>query len=221
MRRFCVVLVFALALLAVPPASAAPQSDGGARLLQELRAGDRTCSGLSNADFEAVGEYVMGRHLGSSRAHNAMDELMESMMGDRAERRMHVYRGRRAGRCGGGRVPTEFGGMMAMIRGLGGSASMMGGPGAVAPNGDRDGGMMGRSDGVASRDDDDWSTGATLLALLLVALAVLAGGALWRRNRAIDGQGPSAADILARRYARGEIDDNEYERRRHALGGAT
>lgn len=215
------VLVFALALLTVPPASAAPQSDRGARLLQEIRAGDRTCGGLSDADFEAVGEYAMDRQLGSSRAHRAMDELMESMMGERAERRMHVYRGRRATRCGGGRVPTEFGGMMAMMRGLGGSASMVGGPGAAARSGDRTGAMMGRSDGVASRDDDDWSTGAVLLALLLVALVVLAGGALWRRHRPIDDQGPAAADILARRYARGEIDDNEYERRRHALGGAT
>ena len=213
------VLVFALALLAVASSSAA-QSDRGTRLLQEIRAGDRTCGGFSNADFEAVGEYAMGRQLGSSRAHGAMDELMESMMGERAERRMHVYRGRRATGCAG-RVPTEFGGMMAMIRGLGGSASMMGGSGAAAPSGDRTGAMMGRSDGVASREDDDWSTGATLLALLFVALAVFAGGALWRRNRAIDDQGSAAADILARRYARGEIDDGEYERRRHALGGST
>ncbi len=31
--------------------------------------------------------------------------------------------------------------------------------------------------------------------------------------------GPSAMEILRQRYARGEIDDEEYERRRRMLGG--
>jgi putative membrane protein len=74
--------------------------------------------------------------------------------------------------------------------------------------------------------------GAFLFVYLLVAalllFAVVAGAILLVRalaKPAPDGQGASALvearkafDILEERYARGEIDDDEFERRRRALG---
>jgi putative membrane protein len=56
---------------------------------------------------------------------------------------------------------------------------------------------------------------ASILALLVVGLAVVAVVALLRLN-AGSGRGasrPSARELLEQRYARGEIDDDEYFRR--------
>lgn len=49
---------------------------------------------------------------------------------------------------------------------------------------------------------------------LLVVLVVVAFAAVWAVRRPSDGY---AAAVLARRFARGEIDAEEYERRRASL----
>jgi putative membrane protein len=61
--------------------------------------------------------------------------------------------------------------------------------------------------------------GASFLALLILGLAVVAGVALLRRSSG-PGHGslrPSAREMLDQRYARGEIDDDEYFRRLSVL----
>lgn len=63
---------------------------------------------------------------------------------------------------------------------------------------------------------------ASILALLVVGLAVVAVVALLRLNSG-SGRGvsrPSARDLLDQRYARGEIDDDEYFRRLSVLDSA-
>ena len=63
---------------------------------------------------------------------------------------------------------------------------------------------------------------ATILALLVVGLAVVTVVALLSANRG-SGRGvskPSAHELLAQRYARGEIDDDEYFRRLSVLDSA-
>ena len=61
-----------------------------------------------------------------------------------------------------------------------------------------------------------WSwVGMTLMMVAFLALIVLVTSSLVGRGRV----GPSAIEILDERYARGEIDDEEFERRRRMLGG--
>ncbi|WP_284032580.1 SHOCT domain-containing protein [Halobaculum lipolyticum] len=62
---------------------------------------------------------------------------------------------------------------------------------------------------------------ATLLLLGLVAVTVYAAVTLARRERvASDGdRGDDALAVLDRRYARGEVDDEEYAERRERLTG--
>jgi putative membrane protein len=66
-------------------------------------------------------------------------------------------------------------------------------------------------------------TGFGLLPLLLtlVALAVVLVGTVYvlRRMGTDDDAGADAVDVLRRRYARGEVDDDEFERRRARLDG--
>lgn len=52
---------------------------------------------------------------------------------------------------------------------------------------------------------------------LVVLVRWLAGGA---QRRSGPPDSPGAREILAQRYARGEIDRAEYEQKRHDLGGA-
>jgi putative membrane protein len=69
----------------------------------------------------------------------------------------------------------------------------------------------------------DWSWSAGGWWWMTIAMVVFWGLVAWvaftlaRRPGAEDGGSRSAADILAERYAQGEIDDEEYQRRRAAL----
>jgi uncharacterized membrane protein len=213
-----VPLTLTLALLVPSAASARPLSGeerDGQRVVNAIRDGERDCAEISRGDFVAAGEYSMGQSFDSARAHEAMDELMSEMMGERAEEQMHEYLGRRATRCGGGRAPASFAGMMATMSGMGGS--MMGGFGVRSR--DSGPGMMGGPGLGRVGDDDDWDAAEVVMVVLMGLLLVLAGAALlrFRPRQQPDEGGPLG--ILARRYATGEIDSDEYERRRRALGG--
>jgi putative membrane protein len=63
---------------------------------------------------------------------------------------------------------------------------------------------------------------AALFLFAVVAGAILLVRALWRPDHAAhhgDAVGtPSASDILEERYARGEIDDDDFNRRRRTMG---
>jgi putative membrane protein len=64
---------------------------------------------------------------------------------------------------------------------------------------------------------------AVMVLMMVVFWALLAALVWWLVRGSRDGDavvrrtGPSPEDVLAQRYARGEIDDEEFERRRAAL----
>lgn len=120
--KLCVVVIW-MALLALTPsaafASLADEQTQGRALVDQVRSGAKHCSDLSSEDFDHVGEYVMGRALGSISAHQAMNDRMKAMMGDGAESRMHQLLGQRYTGCSQN-SSTSGGGMM-------GNGGMMGG----------------------------------------------------------------------------------------------
>jgi hypothetical protein len=127
------VILLSLALALLAPASAlaslADEQRQGAALVTALQSGDKVCGTLSNDDFEHIGEYVMGRALGSTNAHQSMNERMRLMMGDQGEERMHQLMGRRFAGCSSA-VPNGAGnamgpGMMGGYYGHGGWGAMM------------------------------------------------------------------------------------------------
>lgn len=210
------VAALLLAALTAGPALGATEAQQGGQLLQRLQSGATTCKSLSTTDFDHVGEYVMERMLGSASTHEAMNRQMAAMMGASGETQAHVYMGQRFAGCATGKAPTAFGAMMGMmgagmmgsVYGDTGSSSMMGG----AYSGTA--GMMGyRSKG------DGWSSGDTVMVvmmglLLAVAIGVLVAWHPWRRAET------TALETLQARFARGDIDRQEFERLRHTLEGS-
>ena len=94
------VLVCSAAMLAlgasVAAASIAGEEREGAVLLAAVESGERECASLEAADFELIGDYAMGRMVGSTSAHESMDSLMASTMGNRSTTSAHVVRGSHA-----------------------------------------------------------------------------------------------------------------------------
>lgn len=209
-----VALLLALAPAPAPASTASEQREGQG-LLRSIESGRSSCSDLATADFERIGEYVMGRMAGSTSAHEQMNELMRSMMGARSEEQMHVFMGKRFSDCGAGTIPSGFGGMMGMM-------GMMGGDSGSGAQGPGFGSMMGSVGYNSDRDGDGWSGAAIVMTVLMGVLLALAVGALlfWRPWSGASGRSPrSPLALLDARYARGDIGAEEYERRRQALGG--
>lgn len=216
-RRFALMIGAILALVGVGSASGSASvgaEQQGARLLQRVQVGEQKCQQLSRDEFESIGEYVMGRMVGSTARHEAMDEQIRTTRGAAGEAQAHVFMGQRFTGCATGAVPAAFGSMMGMM----GNYSGADGRGMGS---DRDGGsgigpgMVGGS-GSRAGDEDGWSSAKTVvvipLAVLLVAFAVLAAWRPWRRTSP-----KTPFDVLSERYARGDIDSADYEQRRHAL----
>jgi hypothetical protein len=96
------VLAFLAVLLLIPAvalASLADEQRQGGALVAQLRSGATSCGDLSAEDFDHIGEYVMGRALGSMSTHQAMNERMTLMLGERGEQRMHQLMGERFAGC--------------------------------------------------------------------------------------------------------------------------
>ena len=111
LARSVLAALAALVLAAATPAAAsvADEQGEGAALLRALGSGERDYGALSARDFERVGEYWMGRMLGSTRAHEAMNARMSRMMGASGEERMHELMGQRYARLAssGGGQPSR------------------------------------------------------------------------------------------------------------------
>lgn len=224
------VALLAAALLIVPAfgvasaSAAGSEEQQGAQLLKDKDAGKLSCGTLSTTDFERIGEFVMGRMLGTSATHEAMNRQMTLMMGRTGETQAHTFMGRRFAGCGTGDVPTSFGAMMGMM-GAGMMGSAYGGDGSGTMMGSRPSGGQMMGFGSASRTADGsgsgWSSGDTVMVILMGLLLALAVGVLvaWRpwRQRAID----TPLETLRARYARGDIDQQEFDRRRQALEGTS
>jgi uncharacterized membrane protein len=209
------------ALIAAPAMGATGEEQQGARLLRSVQAGDVACASLTTDEFERIGEYVMGQMLGSPAAHAAMDRQIIATMGRRGEEQAHLFMGRRFAGCATGRAPVAFGAMMGMM-GAGMMGSAYGGSGMMDSAAGGTGGMMGfgYASPAASRNDG-WNTADTVMVVLmglLIALAIAAFAA-WRPRRRPSVTTP--LDTLKSRYASGEIDQEEFDRRRQALGGTT
>ena len=219
--------LLALGILAASPAVAATDEQQGADVLDAVESGELDCDQLDATDFEAVGEFVMGRMLGSPGAHEGMDRMMASMMGEGGLERMHEVMGTRFAGCGNPPLPGAFGGMMGAMGMMGGG--MMGGSGGggmmggFAP-GAGDGAFRGQGYGPAAmmgfdRDDDDDEDVAGWMGVGMLVLLALAAGAviLVVRSSRRPAGGASPLDLLAERLARGEIGAEEYAERRRLL----
>lgn len=197
-------------------AAGSAEEQRGADLLTAVEREEADCAELDSADFDAIGEFAMGRMLGGSQAHAAMDEVTTRMMGASGLDRMHEAMGQRFAGCGASGPAAGYGGMMAtaqMMGGLGGPPGTYGAAGSDAYPGS--GGVMGFDRNLD--DGDDWPGAWMAIVMLVLVLGLGVGVFAIARPR---GQaGPTAVDVLAQRFARGDITTEDYERRRTLLEG--
>ena len=214
-RHLALVIGAILALLglnATPGWASASEERQGAQLLQSVQAGEQKCQQLSRTQSELIGEYVMGRMVGSTPRHEAMNRQITATSGASGEVQAHVFMGQRFAGCSSGATPAAFGSMMGMMGSYSGASGGMTGNGRDAGNGST---MMGRTGSRVSRDNGWSSTNSVLVilvAVLAAALLAIATRRPWRRSPP-----KTPFDILRDSYARGDIDTADYEQRRHAL----
>jgi len=159
-------------------ASPASEQQQGAQVLSEVHAGKLKAQSLTGTRYEYVGQYLMGRALGSTRTYEAMDSLMDRMMGETASGQMYRYLGKStrpdsrslpmygwmANMMSAYRGHMPYAGMMSQyLRSNGSYPSMMGGAG-----------MMGGYGIQPTSSSGSWPTGAIVLVTLLGGL-LLAG----------------------------------------------
>lgn len=104
------IALASLALLLLAPAvargSLADELRQGQQLAAQLQSGAKRCSDVSAEDFDHIGEYVMGRAVGSPSLHQAMNGRMSLMMGEQADSRVHELLGANFAGC---RAPAGTG----------------------------------------------------------------------------------------------------------------
>lgn len=150
-----------IAVLAAPSwASVASEQQQGARIVQRINAGTLSRTGLSNTQYQRVGQYLMAKSLGSSQAFKAMDTRMDDVMGQSTADQMYTYLGKRYlgvnATLPGGYAST-FGPMGTMMNGYHGSLA----------------GMMGRYlNGHTPTHDTGMGTGMLVLTAALAAIAL-------------------------------------------------
>lgn len=145
----------------------------GKEVWEKLQTKDLNCEDLTEDDFGALGEYFMGQMAGEQ--HEAMNNMMIQMMGEKGEEQTHIAMGKRMSGCEPN-TPVSQSMMPMMMSSLmkGGGSSMMG-PGSNLT------GMMGNAWG------DSWLFGiysflALITWLALIAFLLSAARYFWRRK---------------------------------------
>lgn len=171
------------------------------------------CGDLTDKDFELLGEYFMGQMTGN--AHASMNQMMVSMMGEEGEEQMHAVMGKRLSGCDTS-AAYSFGGsnfmpMMGMMNMMGGYGnwSNFSGSNNFTNN------MMGFGFGPS------FIFLGWLFAILWHILIILAIVALirWIVRQFKDGgkEKSTAMEVLKERYAKGEINKQEFEDKKKDL----
>lgn len=158
-----------VSLAATPAWSAVSSEQQGAALLAQIQNGKTTCGKLSSGNLALMGEYSMGRIMGSAAAQNAMNAQMQATTGARGEQSAYQFMGRRLGGCASGNGPVPFGTMMGMM----GTAEMAASYGSAYRAGGYASSMMGRYRSSQMAGSDGMS-GGVIVAIVLGALVLLA-----------------------------------------------
>ncbi len=175
--RLIAVAVVSIALVslgagAAPAWSAVSGQQQGAALLAQIQNGQTSCSKLSSSNLVLMGEYDMGRIMGSTAAQNAMNAQMLATTGASGEQLAYRFMGERLGGCATGNGPVAYGTMMGMM----GTSEMGASYGSAYPAGGY-GSMMGGYGSNQTAGNGGVSMGV-IVAIVLGSLALLAVVAL-------------------------------------------
>ena len=174
---------------------------------QKLQSKEVVCGDLSDEDFGALGEYYMGQMLGDS--HAAMNAMMIQMHGEEGEEQIHIVMSKRLSGCD---ISAEFS--------SGGSGWMpimnMMWEGWSSPFGNNNSTNNMMNFGFGPLGDFGW------IFMILWWVLIIAGIVALIKWLASQSRGPregekSALDVLKERYAKGEINKQEFEEKKKDL----
>jgi len=178
----------------------------GKAIWEKLQAQELNCGNLSDDDFHALGMYFMGLMVGDS--HEAMDAMLERMMGEEGENQMHIAIGKRMSGCEPNvPMPQSMadGGMMQM---------MWGGWSSPFDSNNSTNNMM--NFGFWHFGSFGWIFMILWWVLIILGLVALTKW-LISQSRGTRNHKQSALEILKERYAKGEIDKKEFEDKKKDL----
>lgn len=178
----------------------------GKELWDKFRAKEIDCSGLDDEQFGVLGEYFMGQMSGGS--HAAMNAMMIQTHGEEGEEAIHIVMGKRLSGCdASAALPTGGAGWMPVMNMMTGAWSSPFGFNSFNTM------MNFGTFGVIGL----FGFVFMILWWVLIIAAVVAL-VKWLGNQFRGGTSrTSALDILKERYARGEINKQEFEEKKRGL----
>lgn len=174
---------------------------------EKLQTKQTQCSDLSDDDFGVLGEYFMGQMTGTS--HEAMNTMMEQMMGKEGEEQAHIAMGKRLSGCDTlAAFPSQGVGFMPMMQ------MMMGGWSSPFGSNQSNNSMM--NFGFTPFDGFGWIFMILWWVLIIAGIVALIKW-LTSQSRGTYDHEKSPLEILKERYAKGEIDKKEFEDKKRDL----
>ncbi|MBI2453440.1 SHOCT domain-containing protein [Candidatus Peregrinibacteria bacterium] len=179
----------------------------GKAVWEKLQTKELACEDLSDDNFGTLGEYFMGQMMGIS--HEAMNNMMTAMMGEQGEEQMHVVMGKRLSGCDtSAAFPSQGTGFMPMMQ------MMMGGWSSSLGSNQSNNSMM--NFGFTPFGSFGWIFMILWWVLVIAGIVALIKW-LTRESRGIRNRKKSALEILQERYAKGEINKQEFEEKKKDL----
>lgn len=163
------------------------------------------CADINDEQFGVLGEYFMGTMAGDY--HTAMNVMMIQRLGEEGEEQMHITMGKRMSGCDtSSQYPQGFNFM-----------PMMGG--WSSPSGFNNNTNNSMMWGFNNPMGFGWFGGIFMLLFWILIIAGIVVLIKWlvSQSHGTQGQGKTSIDILKERYAKGEINKEEFDKMRKDL----
>lgn len=163
------------------------------------------CADINDEQFGVLGEYFMGTMAGDY--HTAMNVMMIQRLGEEGEEQMHITMGKRMSGCDtSSQYPQGFNFM-----------PMMGG--WSSPSGFNNNTNNSMMWGFNNPMRFGWFGGIFMLLFWILIIAGIVVLIKWlvSQSHGTQGQGKTSIDILKERYAKGEINKEEFDKMRKDL----
>ena len=181
----------------------------GKELWDKLQAKEVACENLNDEQYGVLGEYFMGQIAGNS--HAAMNAMMIQAHGEDGEEQIHIVMGKRLSGCDtSAAFPAGSGGWMPMMNMMwGGWSSPLDGNNSINN-------MM--NFGFGPFGGFGWIFMVLWWVLIIAGIVALIKW-LTSQSRGTNNHEKSALDVLKERYAKGEMNRDEFEAKKKDLQG--
>src|SRR3989339_1313153 len=186
----------------------AREEQEGKELWNKLQAKEVTCADLNDEQYGVLGEYFMGQMAGDS--HAAMNAMMIQAHGEDGEEQIHIVMGKRLSGCNtSAAFPAISGGWIPMMNMMWGGWSSPFGSNNLTDNN-----MMNFGFGPFGRFG--WIFMILWWVLIIAGIVALIKW-LTSQSHGNHRNKKSALEILQERYAKGEINKQEFEEKKKDL----